>query len=215
MKKLFSTIAVVALSALSLNAQIKEGIIQYEVELDGLPAEMAAKMGENKTIVSFKNDKALSENSSNTHTIITISDSKQVVTLMTQFGKKMGVVKTLEELKEENKNILEPKIEYINETKIISGYECKKAIITTFDMNKNKTVQEIWYCDKFINSNFYIKGLKGVVFEYTNQGPGYSIKTVAKKISIEPVSDEIFIPSTNGYNMMSVKKWNSNFGVNK
>ena len=46
MNKLFSALAVVALSALSLNAQIKEGSITYNMTMEGLPPEQAAMIGD-------------------------------------------------------------------------------------------------------------------------------------------------------------------------
>jgi hypothetical protein len=54
MKKLFSTLAVVALSALSLNAQIKEGTITYDMKIEGLPPEQAAMMGDMEVKCTFK-----------------------------------------------------------------------------------------------------------------------------------------------------------------
>ena len=216
MNKLFSTLAVVALSALSLNAQIKEGSITYAMTIEGLPPEQAAMMGDMELKSTFKNTKVLTEMSSMMFTNQTLIDDKGMTMLMEQMGNKIAIKQTKEEMaKEEAKQKdkpAEPKIEYTSETKMIAGYECKKAIITTVNKDKKEEKMDIWYSDKFENLNKegkgrgqgFMKGLKGVPFEYSGaQGP-MKFKMVAKEVSIEPVADSKFDLSTEGYKMMTM-----------
>jgi hypothetical protein len=216
MNKLFSTLAVVALSALSLNAQIKEGSITYAMTMEGLPPEQAAMMGDMELKSTFKNTKVLTEMSSMMFTNQTLIDDKGMTMLMEQMGNKIAIKQTKEEMaKEEAKQKdkpAEPKIEYTSETKMIAGYECKKAIITTVNKDKKEEKMDIWYSDKFENLNKegkgrgqgFMKGLKGVPFEYSGaQGP-MKFKMVAKEVSIEPVADSKFDLSTEGYKMMTM-----------
>jgi hypothetical protein len=86
MNKLFSTLAVVALSALSLNAQIKEGAITYAMTMEGLPPEQAAMIGDMELKSTFKNTKVLTEMSSMMFTNQTLVDDKGMVMLMEQMG---------------------------------------------------------------------------------------------------------------------------------
>jgi hypothetical protein len=217
MNKLFSTLAVVALSALSLNAQIKEGIITYAMTMEGLPPEQAAMIGDMELKSTFKNTMVLTEMSSMMFTNQTLVDDKGMVMLMEQMGNKIAVKQTKEEMEKEEAKQKEkpadPKIEYTTETKTIAGYECKKAIVTTISgKDKKEEKMEIWYSDKFENLNkegkgrgqSFMKGLKGVPFEYSGaQGP-MKFKMVAKEVSIEPVADSKFELSTEGYKMMTM-----------
>jgi len=217
MNKLFSTLAVVALSALSLNAQIKEGIITYAMTMEGLPPEQAAMIGDMELKSTFKNTMVLTEMSSMMFTNQTLVDDKGMVMLMEQMGNKIAVKQTKQEMEKEEAKQKEkpadPKIEYTTETKTIAGYECKKAIVTTISgKDKKEEKMEIWYSDKFENLNkegkgrgqSFMKGLKGVPFEYSGaQGP-MKFKMVAKEVSIEPVADSKFELSTEGYKMMTM-----------
>ena len=216
MNKLFSTLAVVALSALSLNAQIKEGIITYAMTMEGLPPEQAAMIGDMELKSTFKNTMVLTEMSSMMFTNQTLVDDKGMVMLMEQMGNKIAVKQTKQEMEKEEAKQKEkpadPKIEYTTETKTIAGYECKKAIVTMVGKDKKEEKMEIWYSDKFENLNkegkgrgqSFMKGLKGVPFEYSGaQGP-MKFKMVAKEVSIEPVADSKFELSTEGYKMMTM-----------
>jgi GLPGLI family protein len=215
MKKLFSTLAVVALTALSLNAQIKEGYILYDMKIEGLPPEQAAMMGDMETKVTFKNGKALTEVTSMMFSQQMVVDETGMTMLMEQMGNKIAMKQTKEEMdKAEAKakdKPADPKIEYTNETKMIAGYECKKAIITTVGKDKKEEKMEMWYCEKFENPNKegkgrgqnVMKGLKGMPFEYAGGQGGMKFKMTAKEVSTDPVADSKFVLSTEGYKVMT------------
>lgn len=216
MKKLFSTLAVVALSVVSLNAQIKEGSITYDMKMEGLPPEQAAMMGDMELKSTFKNGKSLTEMSSMMFTNQTLIDDKGMTMLMEQMGNKIAIKQTKEEMAKEEAKVkdkpTDPKIEYINETKTIAGYECKKAIITMVGKDKKEEKMEVWYSDKFENTNKegkgrgqgFMKGLKGVPFEYAGGQGGMKFKMLAKQVSVEPVADSKFELSTEGYKIMTM-----------
>ena len=216
MKKLFSTLAVVALSALSLNAQIKEGTITYDMKIDGLTAEESAMYGDMETIVSFKSGKSLSESSSMMGSTFVLVDDKGMLMLQDQMGNKIAMKQTKEEMAKEDAKQkdkpADPKIEYTTETKTIAGYECKKAIVTTVSKDKKEEKMEIWYSDKFENSNkdgkgkgqSMFKGLNGMPFEYGMSFGPMKLKITAKAVSTEPVPDSKFELSTDGYKVMTV-----------
>jgi GLPGLI family protein len=216
MKKLFSTLAVVALSALSLNAQVKEGSVTYTMKIEGLPPEQAAMMGDMETKVTFKNDRVLTDVSSMMGSQVFYTDAKGMLMLIDQMGNKIAVKQTKEEMdkaaaKEKDKQA-DPKIEYTAETKMIAGYECKKAIVTTTKKDKTEEKVDVWYCEKFDNPNkegkgrgqAIMKGLKGMAFEYSGGNGGMKFKMVAKEVSMEPVADSKFELSTEGYKMMTM-----------
>jgi hypothetical protein len=216
MNKLFSALAVVALSALSLNAQIKEGSITYNMTMEGLPPEQAAMIGDMELKSTFKTGKVLSEMSSMMFTNQTLVDDKGMVMLMEQMGNKIAIKQTKEEMEKEEAKVkdkpADPKIEYTAETKTIAGYECKKAIVTMVNKDKKEEKMDIWYSDKFENNNKegkgqgqgFMKGLKGMPFEYAGGQGGMKFKMVAKEVSVEPVADSKFELSTEGYKMMTM-----------
>ncbi len=214
--KLFSALAVVALSALSLNAQIKEGSITYNMTMKGLPPEQAAMIGDMELKSTFKTGKVLTEMSSMMFTNQTLIDDKGMVMLMEQMGNKIAIKQTKEEMEKEEAKVkdkpADPKIEYTAETKTIAGYECKKAIVTMVNKDKKEEKMDIWYSDKFENNNKegkgqgqgFMKGLKGMPFEYAGGQGGMKFKMVAKEVSVEPVADSKFELSTEGYKMMTM-----------
>lgn len=217
MKKLFSTLAVVALTVVSLNsqAQIKEGSITYDMKMEGFSPEQAAMMGDMEMVLSFKNGKSLSETSTMMGSSSLLVDDKGMLFLQDQMGNKIGLLQTKEEMaKEEAKQKdkpADPKIEYTSETKTIAGYECKKVIVTTISKDKNEEKMEMWVSDKIENTNkegkgkgqSVFKGLKGMPFEYNMVFGPMKAKFVAKTVSIEPVADSKFQLSTEGYKMMT------------
>lgn len=218
MKIKFLSLAVALMSVVSLNAQIKEGSVLYDMKIEGLPPEQAAMMGDMETKVTFKNGKSLTEVNSMMFTQQMSADENGMVMLMEQMGNKIAVKQTKAEMeKEEAKSKdkpADPKVEYFDDVKTIAGYECKKAIVTVVDKDKKENKVELWYSDKFENPNKegkgkgqnVMKGIKGMPFEYsTTMGP-MKIKMVAKEVSTDPVPDSKFVLSTDGYKMMTTEE---------
>jgi GLPGLI family protein len=216
MKKLFTTLAFISLSVLSLTAQNNEGFILYDMKIEGLPPEQAAMVGDMENKVTFKNGKVLTEMTSMMFTNQTVIDENGMVMLMEQMGNKMAIKQTKDEMEKEaakqKDKLADPKIEYINETKSIAGYECKKAIISIVGKDKKEEKMEVWYSEKFANPNKegkgkgqgFMKGLKGMPFEYAGGQGGMKFKMVAKEVSVDPVSDGKFNLSTDGYKLMTM-----------
>ncbi len=214
--KFLSTLALAVMSIGSLQAQIKEGYILYDMKIEGLPPEQAAMMGDMETKVTFKNGKSLTEVNSMMFSQQMAADDNGMTMLMEQMGNKIAVKQTKAEIEKEEAKMKDkspdPKIEYINETKTIAGYECKKAIITVVDKDKKENKVEMWYSEKFDNPNKegrgrgqnIMKGLKGVPFEYSSSMGTMKIKMVAKEVSTDPVADSKFVLSTDGYKMMTM-----------
>ena len=216
MKKLFSTLAFISLSVVSLTAQNNEGFVLYDMKIEGLPPEQVAMVGDMENKVTFKNGKVLTEMTSMMFTNQTVIDENGMVMLMEQMGNKMAIKQTKDEMEKEaakqKDKQADPKIEYINETKTIAGYECKKAIITIVGKDKKEEKMEVWYSEKFANPNKegrgkgqgFMKGLKGMPFEYAGGQGGMKFKMTAKEVSVDPVSDGKFNLSTDGYKLMTM-----------
>lgn len=216
MKKITLSIFALAFTALSMKAQITEGTVLYTMNIEGMPAEQAAMMGDMDLRVSFKNGRVLNEMNSMMFTNQTVINETGMTMLMEQMGNKIAVQQTKDEMEKENSKSKEkptdPKIEYTTETKSIAGYECKKAIITVTDKNKKEEKIDMWYCEKFANPNMegkgkgqlIMKGLKGMPFEYSMANGPMKFKITAKEVSEKPIADEKFNLSTEGYKLMKM-----------
>jgi GLPGLI family protein len=213
MKKLVLALSCFAIS--TLTAQIKEGYVLYDMKFEGLPAEQAAMMGDMETKITFKDKKVLTEMTSMMFTNQTAVDEIGMTMLMEQMGNKIAVKQTKAEMEKEAakaKKTADPKIEYTNETKMIAGYECKKAMVTLTIKDKKEETMEIWYSEKFENPNNegkgkgqgFMKGLKGMPFEYSGGQGGMKMKMIAKEVSVDPVSDSKFNLSVDGYKLMTM-----------
>ncbi len=224
MKTIITTLAVIATTALSLTAQVKEGSIKYDMKIEGMPAEQAAMMGDMEMKSTFKNGKILSETSSMMGGQIVLVDEQGMLMLIDQMGNKTAVKQTKEEMEKaaakEKEKPVDPKIEYTTETKMIAGYECKKAIITMVKKDKTEEKMEVWYCEKFDNINKegrgrgqgFMKGLKGMPFEFSGSFGPMKIKMTAKEVSVEPIDDSVFILSTEGYKIITADEFKASQG---
>lgn len=213
MKKLITAVAILVCGF--ANAQIKEGSITYVMNIEGLPPEQAAMMGDMETKVYFKDNKSLTEMNSMMMNSKGLTDENGSLFLMDQMGNKTFIRTSKAELDknaEVNKD-KEPKIEYVDETKTIAGYECKKANVTIYTQKGEEFKTELWYCEKIAyikqgggrRGGEMFKGLKGVPMEYMiPQGP-MKIKMLAKEVSTEAVPDSKFVLTTEGYTEMKME----------
>jgi len=213
MKKLITAVAILICGF--TNAQIKEGSISYIMNIEGLPPEQAAMMGDMETKVYFKENKSLTEMNSMMMNSKALSDDSGNLFLMDQMGNKSFIRTSKAELDknaEVNKD-KEPKIEYTSETKTIAGYECKKANVTIMTQKNEEFKTEVWYTEKITyirqgggrKGGEMFKGLKGLPMEYMiPQGP-MKIKMTAKEVSLEAVPDSKFVLTTEGYTEMKME----------
>ncbi len=144
--------------------------------------------------------------------------SKTLISLMDIKGQKTAVVTDKEEMeKEEKQNPVneKPEIKFLDETKEIAGYPCKKAEIVL-----NKKTMEIlivYYTDKIksdaVKENpkwllAHHKEIPGVVLEYKIMNQKDEIFNVtAKQVSAELIADNNFIIPAD-YKKVSEEKMN-------
>lgn len=205
MKKLiFSVLAVAGLMA--AQAQVKEGSITYSVEFEGLPAEAQGMMKGSELKVYFKDKKSRSEFTSAFSSNTTISDDAGTTTLVDAMGQKYFYKMTKAEMEKENKKNPDPKITYVNETKTIAGYDCKKAVVEAKNEKGETQKIDVWYTEKIISGNGgggrssgQFKNLKGAPLEFAmNQGQ-FKMKMSATNVSTSPMADSKFVANTEGY----------------
>lgn len=210
MKKLLTLFSLfLMLSGVAL-AQF-EGIITYSVEMEGLPPEAAAMMGDMEVKMFYKGNKTRTEttNAMTSSTTVNDNDSKESFTLMDIMGEKYMIKGDKED---KNKNVTEPEIKYIDgETKEIAGYKCKKAEIIMKDKDGKAMSMFIWYTDeiKARSTRKEYKGLNGFPLQMTIKERGFKQTLTAKKVSKETVSDNVFMAPKDGYKVTTWEEFNS------
>jgi hypothetical protein len=191
-----------------------EGTAVYEMSIEGLPPEQASMMGDMMMKIVWKGDKSYYEQSSMMFETKSVTDENGTLMLMDQMGNKYYMKYKPEELSKESDKGSAPeyKIEQTNETKKIAGYDCKKAIVTTKTRDGKEFKIDIWYTDKIPNyyakqknttrrnqDMSYLKSINGMPMEYTIPQGQMTIKVTAKEVNFNPVSDDVFKLSTDGY----------------
>lgn len=180
-----------------------EGKISYEITVDAgnMPPEAVAMFEGSELNVYIKGTKSRSDVSMGFQNTSTISDTKTntSVTLMDIMGNKYKI-KSDPTKDEKSPDV---SVKYMDDTKEIAGYKCKKAVITYKDKSGNEQVTSIYYTEEISNytgndsRNSMFKNIKGMPLEYEMRAErGMKMKMTAKTISKEKVSDSKFdIPS--------------------
>lgn len=226
MKKLLFS-AALALCCMTINAQ-ENFTVKMSFKIEGLPEEYAG-MAENDIVTYMKGEKSKTEVTSMMMTQVIVNDGETSTTLMEQMGNKTGWVMTKAEMeaeeKENNAKKTKPTIEYTTEKKMIAGYECTKAIVTSISSKDKKEMKTIvWYTDKIKQpSTAKSKSKKGGMMggpdlselkgfpmqtEMTTNNQGMEMKMISTvtEVSTAAIDDSQFKVSTEGYKMMTYKE---------
>jgi len=217
--QLFLTAALFLSCIGSTNAQNNsEGIINYKIELIGMPKEALSMMEGASAKLSFTKDFSRLDIDMvmvNQAYIVKHSD-KSTILLMDIMGSKTAVKMTEKEAKEaKNKGKEAPKykVEKTKETKEIAGFKCVKAIIKT----KGAEPQIVYYTNEINIPNQIsdeYKEIDGFPLEYTIDQGGMKMKMLATGFKAEKINSKTFEVLAE-YKIMSLedfKKKMSSFG---
>lgn len=126
--------------------------------------------GESKTTTWIKNDlvKTYSESETSRSTVIRDNGKKMTTTIMEMMGRKTGFYASDEDqvlMRKRMDSLMESRgqnngftglgsppefeIAYLNDTKKVAGYECRKALIIATRGNARKDTTVTWYCPDF------------------------------------------------------------------
>ena len=87
------------------------------------------------------------------------------------------------------------KIDFVDETKEIAGYKCKKAIVSFPDTSKSTF--EIYYTDEIKIDDLYLgspyKNINGVLIEFQMELNNISMKLTLNNITNDEISDDVFL----------------------
>jgi GLPGLI family protein len=202
------------MTTLGLYAQMTEGHIAYKIDAstDNPEMQMAIGMMQGSTMDIFFKDKATrSEMKMGAMmSIITITNetSKDVLMLMSGMMGNTAVKSNLTEYEERRDEQAKFEVTLIDETKEISGYSCKKALLS----NEEGLESVYWYTDQIMASkkgqSYLSEEIPGfpMQFELNNQGMKMTmtVTTVESKLDKKKASSlfEMAIPS--GYTEMTL-----------
>jgi len=95
-------------------------------------------------------------------------------------------------------------INYVNETKSILGYECKKAILQLQDGTSFTAYYALAIAPSVKEFEYQFKDMPGFVLEYETLGEkGQKITYTATKINLNPVQASKFDVPTSGYRLLN------------
>lgn len=175
---------------------ISQGIIEYKaVPVD--PNSSMANIAPSKMTVKFKNDYSCAEMAAGwgMANMIFVSDpkKKEFTSMVNLIGQKYYSVMGMDSLQHYNYILPDYDVTYSNDTKLIAGYNCRKA---TLKFKNGAPPMVVYYTNdiKFKNpnwSNAFYK-IDGVLMEYQLKKFGLELKFTATSVSGASIDDETF-----------------------
>ncbi len=202
MKSLFVLCFALVAVTFSANAQGFKGIITYSMSYSGnIDAATAAQQPKLMTVYIMLNKAKMNlALGPVTLDVVTDGDKKESITMIDMMGEKKYFRSNQAEIETEATKNGAPVIRYLDETKVIAGYTCKKAEYVTKDEDDKETVTTVYYCEELggENANFggTFHGLKGFPMEYViNQGEIITTFTVTEVKKGKVKETDFLIPA--------------------
>ncbi|MBN2729103.1 MAG: hypothetical protein JXR53_07750 [Bacteroidales bacterium] len=215
----FMFVAVNSANAPDKKKKPLNAIITYTISYEGDwdPATLAQQPTEQIVkVLGNQHRTEIMSGGANIYIIANGNDSSTIILLdISSMGLKYYMKTEKEKILAEMED--EPKINYLDETKTISGYECKKAEYITTDEYGDEVATVVYYSEELGNesTNFggTFHGLKGFPMEYsieTEQGTvTYAVTNVQTKKT--KIKDIIFMIPTD-YEELDEEKAKQLFG---
>jgi len=177
---------------------ISEGVIEFEITYPETDAgDLMAGILPNEMTLKFKDNKTIGELSSMgifTTSIIAYPDNKEVAQLVKIMSKRYVLMLDSTEVKDLYSELPEMTIHFVDETKEIAGYTCKKATITF--KNNIKEEFSVYYTNdiKIENSNWCtpFHEIDGVLLEYQVRKYNIEMRLTAKNVIKSVIDDSEF-----------------------
>jgi hypothetical protein len=200
--------------------KVFQGTVSYDITYPGATLTPAQKAQLPTTQdVTVKDCKTKTEMITGPVTQASITDgtAKTETVLIDYMGTKYALKLTTAEITESLAKVTMPVVTITTDTKVIAGYTCKKAILTTTEEDGTITNDTIYYSDeigcKDLNFSTQFKDIPGTVLEYSMYVDQIeaNMKYTAKEVKKEKVSDNIFlIPSD--YQEVTKEEFKKAFG---
>jgi GLPGLI family protein len=195
-----------------------EGVITFKITYpDSKFSESQLAMFPKVFTVSIKGSKSRTDMQMSGMNSTTITDytDKSSVSLINMMGQKYAIKQTTAEIEKEMNSEGTPVIELSAETKVIAGYTCKKAIVTT-NNDGIKSTFEAWYSNELgskltnFNNPLY-KDIDGVLLEFSMKNRDVNMKFTATSLEKKSLPAKDFeIPSD--YTLTTQDELKSKFG---
>ncbi|MCK4288864.1 MAG: DUF4412 domain-containing protein [Bacteroidales bacterium] len=177
-----------------------KGIITYKITFPNSEFDQAtlAMMPKVMTVTIKGNMSKTSLNMGmGTQSTIFNGDNKTATTLINMMGQKYAIQITREDIDKEIADQPKPIVKYLDETKEIAGYKCKKAEIIFKNDDDNEVTFTVYYTDelggKALNSGQALYSeIDGVLLEYEIDAKGMAMKFEATSVEKKNVSDKEF-----------------------
>ncbi len=212
MKKILSILTAMVFVFFSVNlanaqkTKTFQGTITYDISYNSATLTPAQKAmlptSETVTIKDCKTKTETDLGQGASMTVIIDGSTKGYTLLLEYMGEKYAVKYTAADTAEVMSKIKIPTVKIAAETKVISGFTCKKAILTSTNDDGTTVNDTVYYSEeigcKDINFMSEFKNVQGTILEstqYSSQVEGTIVKKT-KEIKKGKVADTVFmIPS--------------------
>jgi GLPGLI family protein len=205
-KKLFALLMISGIFTMSAQKNVPfEGIVKYAISFEGsgLPPQALAMLNGAESVIYIKGDKRRTDMNVAIQSTSAIMDSKtkSIITLMDIMGQKYLIRMNEADIKKEEEKAPEISWKYLDETKEIAGYKCKKAEATVKPKDGKEEVVNIFYTEEIPTSDVkeVYKGIKGFPMEFMMNQNGIKMTFTTKSVSKELVADAKFDIPKEGY----------------
>ena len=182
-----------------------EGVITYSLSFEraGLPPEITNMLKGSESITYIKGKRRrIDLNTTLQSTSTFIDDKNKSIATSMELGDKKYIIKmTDKEMKDEEKMRSETIIKYVDSTKVIAGYTCKKALVTLKNQDGNNEELVVYYTNEIPVDKMkeVYKGLKGFPLEYSVFQGGLKMTYVTKSIAKGSIEDSKLDLPKDGY----------------
>ena len=197
-----------------------QGTINYSITYAGenlTPATRAQLP--TSSVVTVKDCKTKTEVVSGpvTQAAVTDGTTKTEIILIDYMGTKYALKLSSQEITEGLAKLPVSTVNKVSDTKIIAGFNCKKAIITTTEEDESVSSDTIYYTEDIgcadLNFSTTFKDIPGAVLQYTEYTPQIDATAtyIATEVKKSKVSDNAFlIPSD--YKEVTKEEFKKTFG---
>ncbi|MEO6069929.1 MAG: DUF4412 domain-containing protein [Chitinophagaceae bacterium] len=190
--------------------KLSEGTISYDIVINtGSDKPRAEDFLDGATsTVYLKGSKSRTEMVSSLGTQATIIDgAKNTIAVLKEYGEQKYLIQlTPPEFKEINSKYESVSFNFLDDTKTILGYKCKKAIGKLSD----GTSFVVWYTTDLVPENkefqYANKSLPGLAMEYESSFGNLKVTYTVSKINLNPVPASKFDLPKSGYRVMTYQE---------
>lgn len=198
---------------------VGQGKIVFEISYPNSTLDEQSKaMLPTESVVYFKGNMSCVEVSMGVGNTTVITDHKlgESTALMDILGNKTAVKSSKADAQTERSLENKPVVELKPETKMIAGYTCKKAVVTSKG-TKGDVISDVWYTSELMARNSFqteIDGIDGFMLEFQAEQNGMTMKMTAKHVIEQNVEDSKFI-TPEGYTLMTKEQVQQMYGGGK